>query len=71
MRMTNETVFQLDVTVYDVDVMNELESGTELNHQLADVTLRIRVLVISHVTIQITAALDTTTSDHAPKRPFT
>ena len=61
--MTDETVLELDVAVYDVDVVNELQSATELNHQLADVTLCIRVLVLGHVTVQVIAALDNTTTN--------
>jgi len=60
--VTNKAVLRLDVAVNDVDVVNELQSRTQLNHQLAHVTLCIRVLMLSHVTVQVITALHTTTT---------
>jgi len=50
-------VFGLDVSVDDVPVMNELQGRTELNEQIAHLTLRVRVLVVDHVTKQIHGTL--------------
>jgi len=54
---THEAVFGLDVAVNNVSVVDELERRAELNEQVARVTLRVRVLVIKHVTQQVHATL--------------
>ena len=41
----------------DVDAVNKLERGAQLDHQVTYVTLRIGILVLHHVTKQVRTTL--------------